>query len=85
MDEQDVLDLVDYMCDVAIPQEIFFLWRPFLKDPNDDLVLELAVAGGCDGIVTHNVRDFTGAEHFGVRVWTPADFLHEIRGTKWER
>jgi putative PIN family toxin of toxin-antitoxin system len=86
MNEQDVLDLVDYMCDVAIWQEIFFLWRPALRDANDDLVLELAVAAGCDGIVTHNIRDFSGMDKFGVRVWRPAEFLHELReGRKWER
>ena len=80
LDEKDIRDLVDYMCEVAIGQEIFFLWRPFLRDPGDDLVLELAVAAGCDAIVTHNVRDFEGADRFGVRVVTPGRFLLELRG-----
>jgi predicted nucleic acid-binding protein len=56
-------------------QEIFFLWRPYLRDPNDDLILELAVAAGCDAVVTHNTRDFVGAERFGIDVLTPAAFL----------
>jgi predicted nucleic acid-binding protein len=55
------------------------LWRPFLKDPQDDHVLELAVAGGCKFIITHNVRDFSGSEKFGVRVVTPRTFLQVIR------
>jgi putative PIN family toxin of toxin-antitoxin system len=80
LNERDVRDLIDYVCDVAIRQEIFFLWRPFLRDPSDDLVLELAVAAHCDAIVTHNVRDFVGAEKLGVRVITPGRFVQEIRG-----
>lgn len=85
MDEKDVGDLLDYVCDIAIWQEVFFLWRPYLRDPDDDLVLELAVAASCDAIVTHNVRDFRGAEQLGIRVLTPAMFLQELRGSKWER
>ena len=59
-------------------QQIFFLWRPLLPDPKDDLLLELAVAGGCEAIVTHNIRDFAGAEVFGVGVLAPAAFLRRI-------
>lgn len=83
LSEEDIRDLVDYICDVAIHQEIFYLWRPFLRDPNDDLVLELAVSAGCDAVVTHNIRDFAGSAKVGVRVITPGEFLHEIRGHKW--
>ena len=57
---------------------MFYLWRPVLSDPGDDHVLEAAVAGGCDGILTYNQRDFAGAERFGVRVITPKEFLFEI-------
>lgn len=74
----DIDDILDYVCRVAHPHQIYFLWRPFLKDPGDDLVLELAVEGACDFIVTHNVRDFVGAERFGIRVVTPKEFLREI-------
>jgi putative PIN family toxin of toxin-antitoxin system len=85
MSDQDIRDLVDYMCDVAMWQEIFFLWRPYLRDPNDDLILELAVAAGCDAVVTHNIRDFSGAERLGIEVLTPGTFLQVLRGSKWER
>jgi predicted nucleic acid-binding protein len=78
--EDDVRALIDYVCDVAIQQEVFFLWRPFLRDPSDDLVLELAVAAGCEAVVTHNVRDFRGAEKLGVQIITPGRFLQQIRG-----
>jgi len=77
---EDAVGLVDYICDVAIAQEIFFLWRPFLRDAGDDLVLEVAVAAGSDAIVTHNVRDFVGAEKLGIRVITPKQFLYQLRG-----
>jgi len=78
----DVHDLVDYVCSVAVRQEIFFLWRPLLKDPNDDMVAELAVAAGCDAVVTHNVRDFAGIETFGLALLTPGTFLKQLRGVK---
>lgn len=81
--EGDVQILIDYICDVAVQQEVFFLWRPFLRDPGDDLVLELAVAARCKAIVTHNARDFRGAEKFGVGVLRPGRFLQQLRGQTW--
>lgn len=81
--ENDVSALIDYVCDVAIQQEVFFLWRPLLRDPGDDLVLELAIAARCETMVTHNVRDFRGAEKFGVDVLTPGRFLQQLRGQTW--
>ncbi|MBI4840135.1 MAG: putative toxin-antitoxin system toxin component, PIN family [candidate division NC10 bacterium] len=74
----DIDDILDYICRVAHHCQIYFLWRPFLKDPRDDLVLDVAVEGGCDFIVTYNVRDFEGADRFGVRVVTPGEFLRAI-------
>ena len=56
----------------------FYLWRPFLRDPNDDMVVEAAVTGGCDSIVTFNSRDFAGVEQFRIRVMTPREFLFEF-------
>lgn len=80
LSDTGVRDLVDYLCEAGIHQQVFFLWRPVLRDTGDDLVLELAVAAACDAIVTHNVRDFRGAERFGLRVLTPGQFLQELRG-----
>jgi predicted nucleic acid-binding protein len=80
LSESDVHDVLDYLCSVAKRQEIFFLWRPLLQDPKDDLVAEVAVAAGCDAIVTYNRRDFAGIEQFGIRVRTPAELLRETGG-----
>jgi predicted nucleic acid-binding protein len=74
----DVDDLVDYICSVGRHHEINFLWRPFLRDADDDMVLEVAVQAGCRNIVTHNLRDFTGVETFGIRAIAPAEFLRII-------
>jgi len=54
------------------------IWRPYLRDPKDEMVLETAVAGGCDAIVTYNRRDFVGAEKFGIQVLSPKAFLQQI-------
>lgn len=76
---QEVDDIIDYICMVANRQKIYYLWRPFLKDPKDEMVLELAVAAGCDFIITFNQRDFQGVkEEFGIGVITPKEFLQKI-------
>jgi putative PIN family toxin of toxin-antitoxin system len=76
-DHQYIDDILDYICSVGEKEEVFFLWRPLLKDPNDDFLLELAVKAGAD-IVTYNVKDFMQASKFGIRVLTPKEFLGEI-------
>jgi putative PIN family toxin of toxin-antitoxin system len=72
--------ILDYLCSTAHRQRIHFLWRPFLRGPADDMVLELAVAGRCDAIVTYNLRDFEGIERFGIRAMTPQQVLARLRG-----
>jgi predicted nucleic acid-binding protein len=52
-----------------------FLWRPFLKDPKDDMILELAVVSGADRIVTHNLKDFNGSEQLGIKAVTPYNYM----------
>jgi putative PIN family toxin of toxin-antitoxin system len=74
----DIDDILDYMCAIANRRQVFYLWRPFLKDPKDDMVLELAVTANCDVIVTYNIADLQGIECFGLRVMTPKDFLQTI-------
>lgn len=78
LSEQDIDDLIDYLCSIATLQEIFYLWRPTLKDSGDEMILELAANARCSYIITHNVRDFQGIEQFGIAVISPKDFLRQI-------
>ncbi|MEW6187070.1 MAG: putative toxin-antitoxin system toxin component, PIN family [Thermodesulfobacteriota bacterium] len=78
LSKKDITDIIDFFCSIGEPQKIFFLWRPFLPDPSDDLVLELAVASGCKAIITYNKRHFKNAEQFGLRILDPREFLTEI-------
>ena len=76
----DIEVLLDAVAAVAEPVRLAFLWRPAGHDPNDDMVLEAAVNGRADAIVTFNVRDFGKiAMQFGVAVLTPAEALK-----RWE-
>lgn len=62
------------------PVDVSFQWRPQLPDPNDEMVLEAAVNGRADALVTHNVRHFEkGAVVFGLRVLRPGELLKELR------
>jgi putative PIN family toxin of toxin-antitoxin system len=62
------------------PVEVSFQWRPQLADPNDEMVLEAAVNGVANALVTHNVKDFVkGAARFGLRVLRPGELLKELR------
>lgn len=74
----DVGVVLDYLCATGEHQPIHFLWRPVLPDPRDDLVLEVAVNGQCDTIVTFNSRDFAGSERFGIAFATPRAFLGHL-------
>ena len=78
--ETQVLAFLRYLASIAQHQEIYYLWRPVLRDPNDDMVLECAIASGSRFIVTHNLSDFRHAAAFGVQAATPADFLTIIEG-----
>jgi len=75
----DAVRYLRYLANQSYLQDIHFLWRPFLTDPNDDMVLELAFASGCRHIITHNVKDFHGSERLGVGAVTPRKFLDIIR------
>jgi predicted nucleic acid-binding protein len=62
------------------PVDIHFQWRPQLRDPNDEMVLEAAINGRAEAIITHNVADFSGiGEWFRIPVLRPADVLKNIR------
>jgi putative PIN family toxin of toxin-antitoxin system len=70
--------IVRAFCFAGRETTVHFRVRPFLSDPGDEFLLELAVAGAADAIVTHNVRHFAGIEQFGIRALTPREFLRKI-------
>ncbi len=72
----EVDELLDAICSVGIQVPLRRSVRPKLRDPDDEMVLETAVNGGADAIVTFNRVDFAGIpEEFGIEVLTPAEFL----------
>jgi putative PIN family toxin of toxin-antitoxin system len=77
LNDQDINDILDYILCQSSIRQIFYLWRPFLKDPQDDLVLEVAVESQSEYIVTFNKKDFSGIERFGIKVVTPQEFMAE--------
>ncbi|MCP4757749.1 MAG: putative toxin-antitoxin system toxin component, PIN family [Proteobacteria bacterium] len=79
MSVEDIEIYIDYLCSIAKLQKIYYLWRPFLRDPNDDMVLELAIASSSQFIITFNKRDFVGIDKFGIMAVTPQEFLN-IKG-----
>ena len=78
LSQDEVSIFIDSLSSMAHHHKIYFLWRPFLTDVNDELVLELAVSANCEYIVTYNVSDFNGSEKFGIRAITPKEFLQVI-------
>lgn len=77
--EKEILAFLRYLCKIANRHKIFFLWRPWLKDPKDDMVLELAVAAKSQFIITYNLKDFSNIQKFGIKAITPKRFLEIIK------
>ena len=78
--QNEQIDIIlDNLCALSKFQEIYFLWRPSLIDPEDDHVLEVAVASKTKTIITHNVKDFKGVEKFGIRAIPPRKLLELIK------
>lgn len=73
---EEMAQLLDAL---AEPVEVSFLWRPLLRDPNDEMVLEAAVNGRAEWLLTFNVGDFAGAARLGVSLATPGAALPELR------
>lgn len=78
---ESAIDFARYLASQSHLQQIHFLWRPFLPDPDDDMLLELAIAANCRHIITHNVKDFRVSQSLEITAITPRDFLSLIRET----
>jgi putative PIN family toxin of toxin-antitoxin system len=77
---EDACTFVDAVAALSVPIELHFSWRPQLRDPNDEMVLETAINGQADAIVTFNVRDYGSAPlSFGIDVLIPSRALWRIR------
>jgi putative PIN family toxin of toxin-antitoxin system len=80
LSEREVEIFLDAVMAMAEPVKTHFLWRPQLRDPGDEMVLETAVNGRADGLVTFNVRDFgTVPARFGIGLMIPREVLGRMR------
>jgi putative PIN family toxin of toxin-antitoxin system len=80
LDFHEANELLDALVKVAAPVRLTFMWRPALRDPDDDMVLEVAVNGNADVLVTFNLRDFKQvSEGFGVAVLSPGEALRKVK------
>ena len=75
-DLEEIDEILNNLCAMANRHDVFYLWRPLLRDPGDDLILELAVKANCDYIVTYNKQDFIGVDAFGVKIVDVREFSH---------
>jgi predicted nucleic acid-binding protein len=81
LDRKQVTLFLDAVAALIEPVESHFIWRPQLKDPSDEMVLEAAVNGQADAIVSFNRRDFGAAPgRFGVRLLLPRDAYRRVYG-----
>lgn len=80
LDERQALTFVNTLIGLAEPVKLDFRWRPQLRDPGDEMVLETAINGQAKLLVTFNLRDFGDApQQFGIQALRPSDALKRIR------
>lgn len=77
---EDALILIDAVADFTVKVDIDYLWRPQARDPADEMVLETAINGQADAIITFNRRNFGDAPaRFGIGCWLPSEALEKLR------
>lgn len=77
--ELEVEEFINALATMITPVEIFYLWRPVLKDPDDEFVFETAINGQADVIVTFNIKDYKeGAKRFSVEILNPGELLRRL-------
>jgi len=76
LNKDEIESFIDDICTISYHQKIYFMWRPFLKDSNDDMILEVAVNSGAKAIVTFNPKDFKGVKgKFNIDIISPKEYL----------
>lgn len=78
----DDIDVVlNMVCQQFAHIVTYYLWRPLLRDPKDDMILELTIAGEASAILTHNIADFDACKRYfrHIQIITPKDFLNNER------
>jgi len=76
--EEDLKLIISDIISISHRTKLYFLWRPFLKDSFDDKVLETAVNGEANAIITYNTKDFDGVKkYFNIDILTPAEFFNK--------
>jgi putative PIN family toxin of toxin-antitoxin system len=79
LSEREVLELIEALEAFAEPVEVISKTRPLSPDPNDDMVLDLAMNGRAEAVVTYNTKHFMAVgEQVGISILTPAQFLEEM-------
>jgi predicted nucleic acid-binding protein len=80
LSEQEVDIFLTGVIAMAEPVATHFLWRPQLRDASDEMVLETAVNGRADALVTFNMRDFgTAPARFGIEVLLPREAIMKVK------
>lgn len=74
----DVGAILDAVARAAVPARLAFHWRPVLRDADDDMVMETAVNGYADAVITFNLKDFVGSERFGIATFRPGDAIRKL-------
>lgn len=75
--DSEIDEVLDSIISLGVRYSPHFLWRPYLKDPKDDMVLELAVVSGAKRIITHDIKDFKNTLHLGVKAITPLEYVRK--------
>jgi putative PIN family toxin of toxin-antitoxin system len=80
LEPEDIDEFLAEFAALVEPIEVHFLWRPQTRDANDEMVLEAAINGRADALVTYNIPDFTSAgERFGIPIVVPAELLKKVK------
>lgn len=77
LSNQDIDDFLDGICHISKHRDIFYLWRPAANDPDDDFLIDLAVASQADFLITYNPRDVKHIRQFGIETVSSKEFLQK--------